>query len=153
MTYRFRTSALATHRRGTGRSRSLCCLPFFAVAQPAGRYRTEWIIPPKSPGAGVLEALRDCLQRRPGIEEAWLVGNQIVPLDGGASWDASLIGLVLGSSADCGKDHVLALYDDLVEATGWGQASDEGWQLLSPDEVSEHADTIVRVYSRGTNFG
>jgi hypothetical protein len=115
------------------------------------RFRSEWIIPPKLPDEGLLERLRDACRLRPRIAEAWLVGTRMIPVDGSRPWEASLIGL-LDPSHEPGRDDSLTLYSELAEATGWGGAADEGWRMLTPTEVSEHADDVVRLYSRGSTM-
>jgi hypothetical protein len=74
----------------------------------------------------------------------------MLPVDGSPPWEASLIGLVLDPPCERERDDSVALYTDLTDATGWGLAPDEGWRMLTPDEVSEHADDVVRIYSRDT---
>lgn len=117
------------------------------------RLRSEWIAPTKSPDEELLEIFRDSFRSRSRIAEAWLVGTRMLPLDGSPPWEASLIGLLLDPRHVPGRDESLALYTELTAATGWGHAPDEGWKMLTPAEVSEHADDILRIYSRSATIG
>lgn len=112
-------------------------------------YRREWITPPDLPDENMVEYFLAIFRGQPHIDEAWVVGSRMTPIDGSEARESSDVAIVFDPCLP--DEERISVFMDLMQsldAKGHGRGSGRGWLIVSPQVIDEHGDHATRIYQR-----